>query len=68
MATTLHGEVDALVITGGIAHNDWMVERITKSAGFLGRVLVFPGEEELEALSLGVLRVLDGIETEREYR
>lgn len=68
MATTLHGDVDALVITGGIAYNDWMVERIRESAGFLGKVLVFPGEEELEALTLGVLRVLDGIETEKEYR
>jgi butyrate kinase len=68
MATTLHGEVDALVITGGIAHNRWMVETLRESIGFLGEILVFPGEEELEALVMGVLRVLDGIEALKEYR
>jgi len=68
MAAALHGEVDAVVITGGIAHNDWMIARLRGSIGFLGRIFVFPGEEELEALVLGVLRALDGVEPEKEYR
>lgn len=68
MATTLHGQVDAVVVTGGIANNPWMVDRLRESLGFLGRMIVFPGEEELEALVMGVLRVLDGIETQKEYR
>jgi len=68
MATTLHGAVDAVVITGGIANNKWMIDRLTESIGFLGEIIVFPGEEELEALVRGVLRVLDGVEEERTYR
>jgi len=68
MATTLHGRVDALVITGGIAHNSWMVETLRESIGFLGEIIVFPGEEELEALVMGVLRVMDGVEALKEYR
>jgi butyrate kinase len=68
MATTMHGKVDAVVITGGIAHNQWMVERLRESIGFLGEIIVFPGEEELEALVMGVLRVMDGIEALKEYR
>jgi butyrate kinase len=68
MATTLHGRVDAVVITGGIAHNPWMVETLSESIGFLGEIIVFPGEEELEALVMGVLRVMDGIEALKEYR
>ena len=67
MATTLNGEVDAVVITGGIAHNKWMTDRLTRSIGFLGRIIIFPGEEELEALARGVLRVLDGVEAEKVY-
>ncbi len=67
MATTLKGDVDALVITGGIAHNDWMVATLSERISFLGEILVFPGEQEMEALVRGVLRVLDGVEPERVY-
>jgi len=67
MAAALHGEVDCVVITGGMAHNGWVVEEITKGLSFLGRVMTFPGEAELEALVRGVLRVLDGVEEVRTY-
>ena len=68
MAAALHGEVDCVVVTGGMAHNSRIVEGITEGLSFLGRVLSFPGEAELEALVRGVLRVLDGVEEVREYR
>ncbi len=67
MAAALRGDVDCVVITGGMAHNGWVVEEITKGLSFLGRVMTFPGEAELEALVRGVLRVLDGIEEVRTY-
>ncbi|MBD3369316.1 butyrate kinase [Candidatus Fermentibacteria bacterium] len=67
MAAALDGEVDCLVITGGVAHDEWMVERISKGVEFMGRVLVFPGECELEALVRGVLRVFDSVEQEKVY-
>ncbi len=67
MAAALHGDVDAVVITGGIAHNIWITDRLKKGLGFIGEVIVFPGEEELEALVRGVLRVLDSIEEEKTY-
>jgi len=67
MAAALHGDVDCVVITGGMAHNGWVVEEITKGLSFLGRVMTFPGEAELEALVRGVLRVLDGVEEVRTY-
>lgn len=67
MAAALEGELDCVVITGGMAHDEWMVQRITKGLAFLGRVLVYPGECELEALVRGVLRVFDSVEEEKVY-
>ncbi len=68
MAAALQGEVDAVVITGGMAYNLWVTELLEEYLSFLGEVLVFPGEAELEALTRGVLRVMDKIEDEREYK
>lgn len=67
MAAALHGLVDCIVVTGGMAHNEWVAERIREGLGFLAPVLVFPGEAELEALVRGVIRVLDGVEREKNY-
>jgi butyrate kinase len=67
MATTLYGKVDAIVLTGGIARSDRLVNMIKERVSFLSKVLVFPGEDELEALTLGALRVLTGEEKEKEY-
>lgn len=68
MAAALRGDVDAVVITGGIAHNPWVTHRLREDLSFLGEVMVFPGEEELEALAKGVLRVMDSVEKVKEYR
>ncbi len=67
MAAILGGELDAVVVTGGIAHNAWLVEKIGSLLEFLGPMLVYPGESELEALVRGVLRVLDSVEVEKTY-
>ncbi|MDP2961022.1 MAG: butyrate kinase [candidate division Zixibacteria bacterium] len=67
MATTLSGRLNAIVLTGGIAHSQKLVNMIKERVEFLSRILVFPGEDELEALTLGALRVLTGEEKEKEY-
>lgn len=67
MSAALRGDVDAVVITGGMAYNSWLVDELKDYLSFLGRILVFPGEAELEALARGVIRVMDGVETEKEY-
>lgn len=59
---------DAIIITGGLAYSQWIVERIQKKVEELGeRFLVYPGEDELSALANGAWRVLDGIEEARSY-
>ncbi|HWQ21429.1 MAG TPA: butyrate kinase [Clostridia bacterium] len=60
MATVLRGDVDAIVITGGMARSPLLVDEITKRVEFIAPVKVYPGEDEMKALALGVLRVLDG--------
>jgi butyrate kinase len=67
MSTTLYGKVDAIILTGGIAHSERLVNLIKERVEFLSPVLIFPGEDEMEALTLGALRVLSGEEKAKEY-
>ena len=67
MATTLEGKIDAVLLTGGIANSRRLTGSITRKVEFLGPVLVFPGEDEMEALTLGGLRVVSGEEAAKEY-
>lgn len=60
MAAVLHFEVDAIVYTGGMAYEQFFCDDITAYVGRLAPVLRFPGEEEMQALAEGALRVLHG--------
>ncbi len=66
-STVLKGKVDAIVLTGGLAFNKMIVDSITEKVSFISNILVFPGEDEMEALALGALRVLNGEEKHKEY-
>lgn len=62
MAAALDFDVDAILLTGGIAHSKLVVSLLTEQVGRLAPVAVYPGEFEMEAMSLGGLRVLRGEE------
>jgi butyrate kinase len=66
-SVTLDGDVDAIIITGGIAYDKKIIEYIKKKVGFIADVIVYPGEDELLALAQGGLRVLNGVEAAKEY-
>lgn len=66
-AVVLNGEVDSVVITGGIAYSNILVNWIEERVSFLGPVKVYPGENEMEALAAGGLRVLSGEEAAKIY-
>lgn len=68
LSTVLCGEVDAIIITGGIAHSKDFTALITKRVSFIAPVEIMPGENEMEALALGALRVIEGIEIAKEYK
>lgn len=68
LSVTLYGNVDRIILTGGIAYSkmltDWIVDRVK----FIAPVEIIPGENEMESLTLGVLRVLNGEEKAKEYK
>ena len=66
-ATVLRGDVDAILLTGGLAHDEYLVNELIKRVSFLGKVIVYPGEFEMEALAAGALRVLQGKEACKTY-
>ncbi len=66
-STVLEGQVDAIIITGGLAYGKEFVKKITKRVEWIADVIVQPGENELQALAEGGLRVLKGEEEAKEY-
>lgn len=60
MATVLKGNVDAIVLTGGVAYAKYITDRITERVGFIAEVIIKPGEDEMIALNEGVIRVEKG--------
>jgi len=67
MSAVLAGQVDAIILTGGVAYSKRIVDDITRRVAFIAPVLVMPGEEELESLAAGAYRVLTEEEVARFY-
>ena len=68
MATVLAGKVDGVVLTGGLAHSEMLAGWVRQRTKFIAPVFIFPGEDEMEAMAEGALRILRGEETPREYQ
>ena len=62
LTTVVNGAVDAILLTGGLAHSARLCSLITERIQFLAPVAVLAGSREMEALAFGVLRVLNGEE------
>jgi butyrate kinase len=60
MASVLKGDVDGIILTGGIAHNTMLVSYIKEMVSFIAPVIIYPGEDEMKALAMNVLMVLPG--------
>ena len=67
MAAVLHGQVDGILLGGGMVHNKQLVEKITDACSWIAPVTAYPGEFELEAMAAGAIRVLEGKEEAKEY-
>lgn len=61
MCVVLRGRVDAIILTGGMANAKELVDAIEKQVEFLGKVIVFPGENELEALAVYLDEIKRGL-------
>ncbi len=68
LSAVLKGDVDAIILTGGLAYSkiftNWIIERVK----FISRVIVYSGEDEMKALAMGALRVLSGKENVKIYK
>ena len=65
MAAALAGRVDAVLLTGGMAYSERVVQTLRDGLEWIAPFHVYPGEDELQALAEGVFRVLDGEEKAR---
>ena len=67
MLAVLKGKADAVILTGGMAYNELIVNYITDMISPFCKVVVYPGEDEMKALAQAGLRVLSGEERTKIY-
>lgn len=68
MSTVLKGEVDAILITGGMANSKWFCNFIIERVYKIAPVHVYPGEDEMLALAENAALVLSGEVEAKEYK
>lgn len=66
-ACVLEGQVDAIVMTGGVSNDADFIANVKKYAGWIAPVIVYGGDFEMEALASGAIRALSGEEETKEY-
>ena len=67
MSTPLKGQVDAILLTGGLLRFPEIGKRIEESCSFIAPVYQYPGEFEQEAMAAGAMRILTGEEQVKTY-
>jgi butyrate kinase len=67
MAVVLNGQVDGILLGGGMVHDKDLVNQIVQACRWIAPVSAYPGEFEMEAMAAGAIRVLKGEETAKEY-
>lgn len=68
MSAVLDGNVDGIILTGGLSYSKYIVEEVSKKTRFISKIYVVPGEEELESLAFGALRILESKEEPKNYQ
>ena len=66
-AAVFCGKVDAILLTGGMARSEYVISRLRKRIDFLAPTHCYPGEDEMEALALNALAVMQGTRTAKVY-
>jgi len=68
MATVLKGHVDAIIITGGIAHSKLIIDKISERVNFISsKIVIYPGEDEMAAMAMNANMMLRGELTPQKY-
>ena len=68
MFTVLEGNVNAIILCGGIFYSKFFSELITSRIEKIGKIVLFPDEDEMEALNLNAQMVLSGELEAKEYK
>jgi butyrate kinase len=68
MAAVLKGNVDAIILTGGIANNSHVTNYVKSMIRFIAPVIVYPGEDEMKALAQNALKIIKGEVKCKEYK
>lgn len=66
-AAVLCGKIDAIILTGGMAHWEYLVKIIMERVSWLAPTHIYPGEDELQALAFNAIAVLKGKITPKIY-
>ncbi len=66
-ATVVKGKVDKILVTGGMAYSKLLIKLIKKRIDFIAPIELYPGEDEMQALNEGSLRVLENEEEPIDY-
>jgi butyrate kinase len=66
-AAILRGSVDAIILTGSLAKNEYVIGQLTENINWIARVVAYPGEDETLSLVEGVIRVMRGAEDAKNY-
>jgi len=67
MGAVLAGEVDRIVLTGGLARSTMLTDWVGGRVRFIAPVVILPGEDEMQALADGGVRVLRNEESVKSY-
>ena len=67
MSTTMNMDVDAIVLTGGMAHSSRLVEALSARVSKIAPIIVAPGSHEMDSLATGVIRVMNGEEPYHKF-
>ena len=60
MYVAMRGQVEAIILTGGIAHSDYCMSLLKQQIDYLAPITVIPGENEMGSLAYNALGVLRG--------
>ena len=63
----LCGNIDAILLTGGMAKSDYIIEGLKKRLSYLAPIYVYPGQDEMQALTENALAVLRGERIAQDY-
>ena len=67
MAAVLKGDIQAILLGGGMVYNDNLVAQLRNYCGWIAPIYTYPGEFEMMAMANGALRVLTGKEEVKRY-